>query len=102
MFSIPHASPVPVSYSPHISVQISPVNSPTSPAKESSLSQESTLADIMSADNSTSDTIFGTDSTVVEEVVEPANSPGLLTRNARDIESTIAEPGFRDSDIRMD
>jgi hypothetical protein len=75
--SIPHASPNPVSNSsnPHISVQISPVNSPTSPAKESSLSQESTLADIMSTDPSPPDTTVETKSTTVTK--SPLKSPIL-------------------------
>ena len=97
--SIPHASPTPASnYSnPHISVQISPVNSPTSPAKESSLSQESTLADIMSNDPTTSDTTVETESTVVEEAVELANPANVTVEDAHGIESETTG-----SDIKMD
>jgi hypothetical protein len=98
--NIPHASPTPVSNhsGPHISVQISPVNSPTSPAKESSLSQESTLADIMGPDPAPSDTTVETESIVVEEVVELIDS----TENAQEVESKTTEPGSGDSDIKMD
>lgn len=101
--SIPHASPTPVSTSsgPHISVQISPVNSPTSPAKESSLSQESTLADIMNTDSNPTDTTVETDSTVVveAEVPNPANVP---TKDEPESESKATESGSGDSDIKMD
>jgi len=102
--NIPHASPTlaPGYSNPHISVQISPVNSPTSPAKESSLSQESTLADIMSTDPTTSDTTVETESTVVEEVVKLADSASIPTRDAQEIESQTTESGSGDSDTRMD
>jgi hypothetical protein len=98
--NIPHASPTPVSNhsNPHISVQISPVNSPTSPAKESSLSHESTLAEIMNPDPAPSDTTVETESTVVEEVVELINP----TENAQEIESKTTESSSGDSDIKMD
>lgn len=96
--NIPHASPTPLSNTsnPHVSVQISPVNSPTSPAKESSLSQESTLADIMSTDANPSDTTVETESTVVEEVKvpDPVDVP--------ETGSKTAESGSGDSDIKMD
>jgi hypothetical protein len=102
--NIPHASPVPVpNYSiPNISVQISPVNSPTSPAKESSLSHESTLADIMSSDPTTSDTTVETESTVVEEVVELTSPVIVSNEDAQEIESKTAGSGSGDSDIKMD
>lgn len=102
--NIPHASPVPIpNYSnPHISVQISPVNSPTSPAKESSLSQESTLADILSTDSTTPDTTVKTESTIVEEVVKFINPANALTDDAQEIECKTAESGSGDSDIKMD
>jgi len=98
--NIPHASPNPVSnYSnPHISVQISPVNSPTSPAKESSLSHESTLADIMSNDQATPDTTVETESTVVEEVVELTDPTNVPTEDTEEVESKPTEPG---SDTKM-
>lgn len=102
--SIPHASPTPVSNypNPHISVQVSPVNSPTSPGKESSLSHESTLADIMSTDPSTSDTTVETESSVVEEVVKLIDPIKVPTTDAQEIESKTTESGSRDSDIKMD
>ena len=102
--SIPHASPTPTSnYSnPHISVQVSPVNSPTSPAKESSLSHESTLADIMSTGPSTSDTTVGNESTIVEEVIKIIDPANLPTEDPQEIESKPTESGFGDSDIKMD
>lgn len=102
--SIPHASPVPIpNYSnPHISVQISPVNSPTSPAKESSLSQESTLADILSTDSTTPDTTVETESTIVEEAAKFINPANILTDDAQEIECKTAESGSGDSDIKMD
>jgi len=102
--NIPHASPNPVSNSsnPHVSVQISPVNSPTSPAKESSLSQESTLADIMSTDPSPPDTTLETKSTIVTEpaeVVDPGDAP---TQGISETEPKTTESGSGDSDIKMD
>jgi len=102
--SIPHASPTPASNhsSPHISVQVSPVNSPTSPAKESSLSHESTLADIMSTDPTTSDTTVETEQTVVEVAVELTDPANLPTRNVQEIESGATDPGSRGSDVKMD
>jgi len=102
--NIPHASPNPVSnYSnPHVSVQVSPVNSPTSPAKESSLSHESTLADIMSADPTASDTTVKTEPTVVEEVVKLTSPLSVPTKDAQEIESKTMGSGSGDSDIRMD
>jgi hypothetical protein len=98
--NIPHASPTSVcnSSNPHISVQISPVNSPTSPAKESSLSHESTLADIMSTDPSPPDTIVETKlATVMEptEIVDP-------TRDTPVTESKTTGFGSGDPDIKMD
>lgn len=102
--NIPHASPTPVTSSsgPHISVQISPVNSPTSPAKESSLSHESTLADIMSTDATTSDTTVETESTVVQEVVQVPNPADEPTNDIPVAESNAAEDRTRDSDVKMD
>ena len=47
-FSIPHASSPPATHSSHpnhVSVSVSPSNSPTSPAKESSLSHEQIVAE---------------------------------------------------------
>ncbi|KAF9778731.1 Endosulfine-domain-containing protein [Thelephora terrestris] len=101
--NIPHASPTQVSNSssPHISVQTSPVNSPTSPVKESSLSQESTLADIMNTDPNPSDTTVETDSTVVEEVEEP-NLANVPAEDAPETEAKATESGSGDSDIKMD
>jgi len=102
--NIPHASPNSVSNSssPHISVQISPVNSPTSPAKESSLSHESTLADIMSTDPNPSDTTVETESTVAEEVVQVPNPANVPTTDVPATKSKATEPGSGDSDIKMD
>jgi len=101
--NIPHASPTPVSNSsnPHISVQISPVNSPTSPAKESSLSQESTLADIMSTDPSPPDTTVETNSTTVTEPTEIADPSDLPIQDTQEIEPKTTGSGSGDSDIKM-
>jgi len=101
--NIPHASPTPVSTSsgPHVSAQISPVNSPTSPAKESSLSHESTLADIMNTDSNPTDTTVETDSTVVKEVEVP-NPANVPTKDEPETESKATESGSGDSDIKMD
>jgi len=102
--SIPHVSPTPVSNSsnPHISVQISPVNSPTSPAKESSLSQESTLADIMSTDPSPPDTTAGTKSTTVTEPAETADPVDVPTQDTPETEPKATGSGTGDSDVKMD
>lgn len=86
---------------PHISVQISPVNSPTSPAKESSLSQESTLADIMSTDPSPPDTTLETKSTTVTEPAEVADPGDAPTQDIPGTEPETTETGFGDSDIKM-
>ena len=90
------------SSNPHISVQISPVNSPTSPAKESSLSQESTLADIMSTDPSPPDTTVETKSTTVTESAEVADPGDAPTQDIPGTELKTAESGSGDSDIKMD
>ena len=87
---------------PHISVQISPVNSPTSPAKESSLSQESTLADIMSTDPSPSDTTVETKSTTVTEPAEAADPGDPLVQDVPETESKTSGFGRGDLDIKMD
>lgn len=102
--SIPHVSPTPVpnSSNPHISVQISPVNSPTSPAKESSLSQESTLADIMSTDRSPSDTTVETKSTTVTEPVKTADPAEVPTQDTPETEPKATGSGPGDSDVKMD
>jgi len=102
--NIPHASPNPASNSsnPHVSVQVSPVNSPTSPAKESSLSQESTLADIMNTDTSPPETTAETKSTTVVEPAEAADPGDNPTQDAQDTEpkTTVSDSG--DLDIKMD
>jgi len=105
--SIPHVShisptPVPNSSNPHISVQISPVNSPTSPAKESSLSQESTLADIMSTDPSPPDTTVETKSTTVTEPAEAADPAEVPTQDTPETEPKATGSGPGDSDVKMD
>ena len=102
--SIPHVShtPVPNSSNPHISVQISPVNSPTSPAKESSLSQESTLADIMSTDPSPPDTTVETNSTTVTEPAKAADPADLPTQDIPEPEPRAMGSGPGDSDVKMD
>ena len=102
--SIPHVSPTPVpnSSNPHISVQISPVNSPTSPAKESSLSQESTLADIMSTDPSPPDTTVETKSTTITEPAEPADPAEVPAKDTPETEPKATGSGSGDSDVKMD
>jgi len=102
--NIPHASPNPVSNSssPHISVQISPVNSPTSPAKESSLSQESTLADIMSTDPSPSDTTVETKSITVTGPTEVADPDDVPTQDIPETDPKATGSGCGDLDIKMD
>ena len=102
--SIPHVSPnpVPASSNPHISVQISPVNSPTSPAKESSLSQESTLADIMSTDPSPPDTTVETKSTTVAEPTEAVDPANVPTQDTPETEPRATGSGSGDSDVKME
>jgi len=102
--NIPHPSSTPVSNSsdPRISVQISPVNSPTSPAKESSLSHESTLADIMSTDPSPPDTTVETKSTIVTEPAEAADPADVPTQDIPETEPKTAGSGSGDPDVKMD
>jgi hypothetical protein len=102
--SIPHASPTPMpnSSNPHISVQTSPVNSPTSPAKESSLSHESTLADIMSTDPSPPDTIVETKPTTVTEPAEDADPAEVPTQVILDTAPKDIGSGSGDLDVKMD
>ena len=102
--SIPHVSPNPVSNSsgPHVSVQISPVNSPTSPAKESLLSQESTLADIMSTEPSPPDTTVETKPTTVTEPTEVVDPGDVPTQDIPVTGSKATGSGFGDLDIKMD
>ncbi|KAF9651368.1 Endosulfine-domain-containing protein [Thelephora ganbajun] len=90
--NIPHPSSTPVSNSsnPHISVQISPVNSPTSPAKESSLSHDP------------SDTTVETKSTIVSEPVEAVDSADIPTQGTPETDPKTTESGPGDSDIKMD
>lgn len=87
---------------PHISVQISPVNSPTSPAKESSLSQESTLADIMSTDPSPPDTTLENKSIAVTEPIEVADPGDVPAQDIPETEPKTTGSGSGDSDIKMD
>ena len=96
--SIPHPSPNSASNSsnPHVTVQVSPVNSPTSPAKESSLSHESTLADIISTDKNPSDTTVGTE-TVDATTSNPIDDP---VEGASEIDYKVMSSGSGDSDIR--
>lgn len=103
--NIPHASPNPVTNSsgPHISVQISPVNSPTSPAKESSLSQESTLADIMNTDPSPPDTTVESKSTAEADLTEVTTDPvGSSAQDVPETEPKTTGSGSGDLDVKMD
>jgi len=102
--NIPHASPNPASNSsnPHISVQVSPVNSPTSPAKESSLSQESTLADIMNTDPSPPEITAETKSTTVAEPAEAVDPGDTYAKDTQDTELKTTGSGSGDLDIKMD
>jgi len=77
------------------------VNSPTSPAKESSLSQESTLADIMSTDPSPPDAVVEAKPTIVTEPTEIADHD-LPTQDAPEIEPKTMGSGSGDSDVKMD
>ena len=91
------------SSNPHISVQISPVNSPTSPAKESSLSQESTLADIMNTDPSPPEITAETKPTTVAEPAGAADPGDNPTKDIQDTElKTTTDSVSGDLDIKMD
>ena len=93
---------MPNSSNPRVSVRVSPVNSPTSPAKESLLSRESTLADIMSTDPSPSDTTVETKPNTITEPAEDADPANVPTQDIPTAEAEAVVSGSGDSDIKMD